>query len=63
MYRFRQRMISFLVLPYQQRGGRIGSNALHGHELRRDFAHQPIQLLIELGDLFGEVLVATCHRA
>src|SRR5215207_9879798 len=41
----------------QQRGGCIGSNALHGDQLRRDFAHQPIYLLIELGDLFGEVLV------
>jgi hypothetical protein len=47
----------------QQRGGRVGPNALHFDQLRREFTHQPIQLLIELGDLFGEPLVAARYRA
>jgi hypothetical protein len=31
-------------------------------QLRGRLCHQPIQLLIEFGDFFGELLVAPCHR-
>jgi len=47
----------------QERGGHIGPNALHFDQLRREFTYQPIQLLIELGDLFGELSVAARNRA
>jgi hypothetical protein len=44
----------------QERGCRIGSNAFHGNQLRREFTYQPIQLLIELGDLLGCLLPVVC---
>ena len=33
-----------------------------GDQTRSSLCHQPIQLLIEFGDLFGELLVAAGHR-
>jgi hypothetical protein len=42
----------------QQRGGRVSANALDGDQLRRGFAHQPIELLTELRDLLGEPEIA-----
>src|SRR5215207_5570597 len=47
----------------QHRGGCIGANPLHGHQFGRSLSNQSIKLLVELGDLLREPLVATCHRA
>jgi hypothetical protein len=47
----------------QQRGGCIGANPLHGHHFGRSLTNQSIKLLVELGDLLREPLVATRHRA
>jgi hypothetical protein len=47
----------------QEQGCSIGAYAFHGDQLRRCFGHQRIQLLLQLGDLFGEPSVAARHRA
>src|SRR5215207_224888 len=46
----------------QQRRGVDGAYAWQGNQLRSGFHHQPIELHVQLGDLFAEDLVATGHR-
>jgi hypothetical protein len=41
----------------------VRTDARKGDQLRGGIRHQPIQLFIEFGDFFGELLVAPCHRA
>ena len=41
----------------------VRTDAREGGQLWGGIRHQPIQLFIELGDFFGEELVAPCHRA
>ena len=41
----------------------VRTDAREGGQLWSGIRHQPIQLFIELGDFFGEELVAPCHRA
>jgi hypothetical protein len=47
----------------QQRRCMVRTDTQKSSQLRGGIRHQPIQLLIELGDFFGELLVAPCHRA
>jgi hypothetical protein len=41
----------------------VRTDTRKGGQLRGGIRHQPIQLLIEFGDFFAELLVAPCHRA
>ena len=41
----------------------VRTDTRKGGQLRGGIRHQPIQVLIEFGDFFGELLVAPCHRA
>src|SRR5215203_863002 len=47
----------------QQRRCMVRTDTQKSGQLRGGIRHQPIQLLIQLGDLFGELLVAPCPRA
>jgi hypothetical protein len=40
----------------------IRADSRKGGQLRSRLCYQPVQLLIEFGDLLGELLVAACHR-
>src|SRR5215207_120851 len=46
----------------QQWRGVVGSYARKGNQLRGGSQNQPIEVRVQLGDLFGEDLVATGHR-
>jgi hypothetical protein len=46
----------------QQRRGVIGTDACQRDQLRGDLRHQPIELCIQLGDLFREGFLTASHR-
>src|SRR3712207_6131466 len=46
----------------QQRRGVVGTDACQRDQLRGDLRHQPIELRIQLGDLFREGFVTASHR-
>ena len=46
----------------QQRRGVVGTDACQRDQLRGDLCHQPIELCIQLGNLFREDLVTASYR-